>query len=301
MSLKHRAEYAAVAAATALSGSLPLAASQRALAAVARCYFERGGRRVGYALTNLRIAFPELSETRRRAIGRESYVHSAWNVLDWLRSTHWSESEISDRFEVSGLERLRAALAQGRGALAVTLHTGNFELFAKVAPVWGVPVSHVGRTMSNRRLYERVLHERTRTGAEVIDRRSAAPAILRALRRGHVVVLLIDQYARRNQSVFAPLFGKRCSTTAGAATLALRTGAPVVPLYSVRVGPDRHRAHILDPIEVPASGDRRRDIERATAAYNAALERVIREYPEQWMWAHRRFRHSPDLDGPVYG
>ena len=300
MSLRHRAEYAAVLAASSVANSLPLAAAQRALATAARCYFDRGGRHVGYALTNLRIAFPELSESARRDIGRESYVHSAWNILDWLRSSNWSGPEISSRFEASGLENLRAALARGRGAFTVTLHTGNFELLGKAAPLWGIPFSHVGRPMGNRWLYARVLHERTRTGAEMIDRARAAPAILRALRRDRAVVMLIDQYSRRHQSVFVPLFGKRCSTTAGVATMALRTGAPVLPFYTVRVAPDRHRVCVLPPVEVPSSGDRGRDIERSTAAYNAVLEGVIRAFPEQWMWAHRRFRHSPDLEEPVY-
>jgi KDO2-lipid IV(A) lauroyltransferase len=100
--------------------------------------------------------------------------------------------------------------------------------------------------------------------------------------------------------VFVPLFGVRCSTSAGVATLALRTGAAVLPCYVLRAGPDRHRGIFAPELEVPVSGDLQQDIKVATAHYNAALEKIIRANPEQWMWGHRRFRHSPDLKSDPY-
>jgi KDO2-lipid IV(A) lauroyltransferase len=295
MTARHWAEYAAFRAALALAGRVPPAQLRRAAAAGARRFFDRGGRRVGYALINLRIAFPELDEGARRAIGRESYVHTAWNALDTLLAFHWSERQIAERVELVGLEHLRAALALGRGVLGLTLHLGSFELAAKAVPLHGVPVTLVARPMANRRLYAWLVRERTRTGAQLIDREGAARDILHALRAGRVVEQMIDQYAKRKHAVFAPLFGKRCSTTASVATFALRTGAPVVPFYTHRVGADHHRAVLLPRLELAPSGDRERDIERATARCNQVLEGIIRAHPEQWMWAHRRFRHSPDL------
>ena len=114
------------------------------------------------------------------------------------------------------------------------------------------------------------------------------------------MIVLNDQYSSRARGVFVPLFGVRCSTSIGVATLALRTGAPVVPAYVVRDGPDHHTITFLPPLEMEVSGDREGDIEAATARYNRALEEIIRRHPEQWMWAHRRFRHSPDLKGDPY-
>ena len=75
----------------------------------------------------------------------------------------------------------------------------------------------------------------------------------------------------------------------------------MVPAYCVRLGPDRHRLTILPALETPDTGDRRKDAELLTARSNAALEEIIRAHPEQWMWSHRRFRHSPDLPGDPYG
>jgi KDO2-lipid IV(A) lauroyltransferase len=154
--------------------------------------------------------------------------------------------------------------------------------------------------MANSLLYARVLRQRSRTGNLVIDRRKAARAILRALRSGCTVGILNDQYSRRTRGVFVPLFGLRCSTSAGPATIALRAEAPVVPMYVIRDGPDHHRLVVQPPLELPRTGDRSRDILEATARMNGALEPIIRAHPEQYMWGHRRFRYSPDLEGNPY-
>jgi KDO2-lipid IV(A) lauroyltransferase len=184
--------------------------------------------------------------------------------------------------------------------LGLTLHLGSFELMAKALPLHGVPLTLVARAMANRRLYAWLVRERTRTGAELIDREGAARDILRALRAGRLVEQMVDQYAKRKHGVFAPLFGARCSTAASVALFARRTGAPVVPCYTHRLEPERNRIVCLPPLELPVGADRKIDVEAATARCNAALEQIIRSHPEQWMWAHRRFRHSPDLPGLRY-
>jgi KDO2-lipid IV(A) lauroyltransferase len=255
---------------------------------------------VGFALANLRIAFPELDEAQRRELGRRSYVHFAWNLVEWARSLEWEPEELLARVRVEGLDYARAALAAGRGAIVMSLHMGNFELAVRAAVLHGVPASITGRPMANPRLWDRVQRGRKATGAELIDVRGGAPEMLKALRGNRLVAVMIDQYARRTRAVLAPLFGVRCPTSAGIATLALRTGAPVIPFYTVRESPDRHRAAFLPPLDMPDSGDRKADIEAGTAVCNAQIERLIREYPDQWWWAHRRFRNSPDLPDLEY-
>ena len=120
-------EFQALRLSSSLIRGLPLPAAQRLGAAAARRIFNRGGERVGYALVNLRIAFPELSEEARREIGRQSYVHFAWNLIDNARLQRWSNEEISKHIRFEGLEHLRAALEEGRGALILVPHMGNFR------------------------------------------------------------------------------------------------------------------------------------------------------------------------------
>jgi KDO2-lipid IV(A) lauroyltransferase len=281
---------------------LPLATARRWARGIAQLVWSIGGRRVRWTQFNLRVAFPDLEPEERTRIGRESYEHLAMNVIDFVRALSWDEDELMRHVTVVGEENLRKALAQGQGAFLLTLHLGNFELAARVFGALGIPTLLLGRPMANSRIYERLTQSRTAAGSELINRKNAVSSILRAIRSGQLVVILNDQYSRRRRSCFVPLFGARCSTSVGLATLVMRTGAPVLCGYVVRDAPDHHTATFLPPLEpIEPTGDRAKDIERATAGYNRALEAVIRSHPEQWMWAHRRFRHSPDLEPDPYG
>jgi KDO2-lipid IV(A) lauroyltransferase len=157
------AEWSAYRAARALLGSVPLARAQRIGAAAARRVFDRGGKRVDYVLANLRIAYPELAESQRREIGRESYVHFAWNLIDVARSARWTEADLLARVEVEGREHIDAALAPGRGAIAVMAHLGSFEVAMRVAPALGYPVTVIGRPLGNRLLRRDMRAQRTST------------------------------------------------------------------------------------------------------------------------------------------
>lgn len=300
MRLRHRVEYAAFVAGSWLVRALPERTALRLARQVGRLWFARGGKHVRYALANLRVALPGRDEAERRAIARRSYECLAENAIEVIRAADLDDAELLRRVTFRGLEHVHKALEDGRGVLALTLHLGNFELAIKTAPLCGVPAVAVARPLGNPLLYDHLARNRTSTGAELIDRRRAAAGILRALRRNRVVGILNDQYSRRTRGVFAPLFGARCSTSAGLATLARRSGAAVLPFYAVRVGPGRHEARFLPPLDL-ATAEGEDPVVALTTRFNAVLEGFIREHPEQWMWAHRRFRHSPDLPDLRYG
>ncbi len=293
-------EWAAYRVGAATLRAIPAPVAQRLAERIAGRLFDRGGTRARWTLTNLRLAFPDRSEEELRRIGRASYVHFAWNLLDFARSELWTEDEIRAHIRFEGIDHVHDALKRGRGALGLTPHLGNFEFAILGGPLYGMPTAAIARPMRNALLYRRVIAQRTRTGAVVIARRDAVRPILRALRDGRMVGFANDQYSRRSKGVLAPFFGYRCWTAAGIATIALRTGAPVLPGYVIREGPERHVVRFEPPLELPRSGDLRRDIAEGTAVMNAALERIIRAYPEQYMWGHRRFRRSPDLPGNPY-
>lgn len=300
MSPRAAAELTLYRAAGALVPRLPPSWTHALARAAARAAFRLGGRRARWTLTNLRFAYPDASEGSLRAIAAASYQHFACNLIDFLRCARWDDAELERHVTLHGLENLRAARALGRGVLVLTGHLGNFELGGRACVLGGFPVAAVARPMRNAALYASIRNQRKAHGVRVIDKRNAAPRVLRALRRGEVVVILNDQYARRARAVFAPLFGLRCSTSAGLALLALRSGAPVVPAYMCREGGDRHVGFFQPALDFSPSGDRERDVLELTALCNAALEAMIRKHPEQWMWGTRRFRHSPDLPGNPY-
>lgn len=302
MSLRHRSEAGLFALATAAVRALPLGFAYWLAALLARGVFLYGGKRVRWTLANLRIAFPELSEQQRVIIGRDSYSHFAWNLVDFAISERWTDDEVRARVSITGLEHICEPLEQARGVLVLTLHLGNFELGARAGSLAleKFRPAAVSRPMRNPILYDRLTRSHAGGATELIHRTGAAPRILRALGEGRPVGVLIDQYSRRARGVLVPFFGVRCQTSAGIATLALRSRAPVVPFFVVREGPLRHSAYFLPPVDTRRSGDLREDIRAATAGYNAALEGLIRRYPAQWMWGHRRFRHSPDLSYDPY-
>jgi KDO2-lipid IV(A) lauroyltransferase len=293
-------EYAGIRLGARLARGIPLPRAQAVAGAGARRLFDRGGERARFALANLRVAFPDAADSELRAIGRESFAHVAWNALDLLRAEPWSAPELRARVDFCGLEQLDRALAEGKGAFLLSAHLGNFELAGRALAARGYAVHGVWRFMRNPWVRRHVLAERARFGLVSVDHRRALTPILRALRARGVVVIVNDQYSRRTQGIFVPFFGLRASTSAGIATLALRTGAPVLPAFALRDGADHHTVSIEPPLDRPAAEDRDAAIAELTARGNAAMEAAIRKHPEQYMWAHRRFRHSPDLDRDLY-
>ena len=294
MSIRHGVEYALYRGIALGVRLLPLEVSRALAALAARATFRLSRRHLFEALENLRLAFPDLDPDQRLALARESQVHLFWNLIDVMRMERWGPADIERRCDLEGSEHIDAALARGKGVILLTLHLGNFELAVRRFAMYGAPTLVLNRPLANPLLQRLIASSRERTGARLADRERAAAPMLRHLRKNGIVAALNDRYARSN-AVFAPLFGVRAATAAGIATLALRTGAAVLPSYITRDGRDHHHIRVLPALESPVTGDRKRDIEAATAAHNAALEQIIRAHPEQWMWRHRRFRHSPDL------
>jgi KDO2-lipid IV(A) lauroyltransferase len=195
--------------------------------------------------------------------------------------------------EVEGLEHLERAATPGRGVLLLTAHLGNWELLAAAHVLTGRPLSEVVRPLDQPVLDRLVARLRRRTGVEVIPKQRGLRGILDALRRGRMVGILLDQNASRAEGVFVPFFGTPASTSRGMALAALRSGAPVLPVF-IRRGPDgRHRVQIQPEVLRPVN----RDPTAFTAALTAAIEAEVRRVPEQWLWAHRRWRTRPPGEG----
>jgi KDO2-lipid IV(A) lauroyltransferase len=287
-------QYAALRIGALMLHVLPLRLTQAVAGAVARRTTTMSRRHHREAMENLQIAFPDLDPAEHERIARESQVQLFWNGIDVARSQFWTPAQTSSRLGFEGREILDEALAEGKGVLILSLHIGCFELAVRGFGMTGVPFMVLSRPVENPFVQRYLIRSREQFGSEIVDRGNAARPMLRQLKRGGMVGVLNDRYVRGN-SVFVPFFGVRAATSTGVATFAVRTGAVVLPGFMVRDGPDHHLIRILPRVEVPPTGDRAKDIEASTAAYNRALEAVIRQYPEQWMWRHRRFRHSPDL------
>ncbi len=249
------------------------------------------GIRRGVALDNLRNAFPQLGEKERRRIARGAYVNMAYAVMEGLTSTQLSEEGIAKAVVTDNWAPVQAALDAGKGVLVASAHIGGWELLGEVLARRGVRLHAVIRSLKGA-LNAQIIESRRRSGMRLISPRGAVLSSVRALKRGDMVAMLVDQVLPADRGVFVPFFGRPACTTPALSMAAVGSGAPVFLLLSVREG-DHLRLFIEGPIPVPDTGDRKRDIVQHTAAVTQAIERYIRRYPDQWLWLHRRWKVQP--------
>jgi len=247
-------------------------------------------------LENLAQALPERSEKERQAIARGAYITMARAVLEALADVDrmppgWEQEEVVG---AEAWQALQAHLATGKGALLVTAHFGNWELLGEILIHRGMPINALVRPLKGA-LNMRIAENRLRAGAGLIYPRGAVQEIVDAVGRGESVYMLLDQ-GIPTKGVFVPFFGRLASTTPAMAVAAQRTGVPAWVVMGVRDGL-RMRVHIEGPFAPPPVQEGKDPITEHTALVTAGLERIIRQYPEQWLWLHRRWKYAPPSQG----
>ncbi|MFN0085370.1 MAG: lysophospholipid acyltransferase family protein [Blastocatellia bacterium] len=250
---------------------------------------------------NLRLAFPDSSEAERDRIKRGVFRNLGRLLGEISRFPGLDRQKIESIVAYEGLENYLEAAGRGRGVILLTGHIGCWELSVFAHSIYGYPMSFLKRNVDNP-LVERLAESyRSRFGNRGIDKRNSVREILKTLKSGGVVGILADLNASREEGVFAEFFGLPASTTAGVATLALRTSAAVVPGYLVwDEAAQIHRLHFEPAIETIDTGNQKEDVIANTRRYAAALEAIIRRHPDQWLWIHRRWRTRPEGEREIY-
>ena len=200
------------------------------------------------------------------------------------------------RVEFEGDERVRQAYAQGKGVLFVTGHFGFWELQAMVHALRLRPMAVVARALDNRALNDLLERIRTRTGNTVIYRQGTIRRVLRLLHAGEGVGILIDQHIQSRDAISVTFFDRPAATTSVVAALALRTGAPVVPLFALPLGGGRYRMIYEHPVQPPPE-DAPDAVHDFTQRCTDVLEMYVRRHPELWLWMHRRWREDDSAAG----
>jgi KDO2-lipid IV(A) lauroyltransferase len=292
--MKHRLEYRAVRFLILLVRAMPppVVDGCGALLGLAFYIFDRPHQRI--AERNVAAAFPARSPRERSLIVRAAFAHFGRLLFQILKFSTLSPEAMLARVEFEGEDRVRSAHAQGKGVLFVTGHFGFWELQAMVHALRLPPMSVLARALDNRALNELLEHIRTRTGNSVIYRQGTMRRVLRALEAGEGVGILIDQHIQSRDAIYVDFFGRPAATTAAVAALALRTGAPVVPLFALPLGGGRYRMVYERPVEPPPAGAKNA-IQDFTQRCTDVLEMYVRRHPELWLWMHRRWRD----DGPA--
>jgi KDO2-lipid IV(A) lauroyltransferase len=245
------------------------------------------------ALDNLTYAFGHEKQAEEiEKIARQVFINLVLVVFEIGWSLQLDERRLFKHFKIEGYHHIKKAYEKGKGVLVLTAHLGNWELLSVLAKMIKFPQSVLVRPLDFKPLDHFVFKIRTRFGGKMIPKQRSFRKIFRCLARGELVYLLMDQNVDWYEGVFVDFMGHRACTNKGLALLALKTGAPVVPVFMVREKSGFRAEFGLEVVTVK-TGDRQKDIEINTQEYNRVIESFIRRYPDQWFWVHQRWKTKP--------
>lgn len=302
MTLRQRLEYAAVRVLLTFLGSLPRRSARWLGAAVALLIgrFAGGLRRVG--LRNLAIAFPEQTLQQRSTILRRMYRNLGWLLAEFAQMREYTPAFVQQQLlRYEGLEHYTAAMQAGRGVLVLTGHLGAWELSSFAHSLLGRPMGMVIRRLDNPLVDEMVNGTRCMHGNRILHKDDFARGLLRAMHAGESVGILMDTNMTPPQGLFVPFFGEEACTASGLARVARKTGAAVIPgflLWSDAEG--KYVLRFGEPLTLQQTEDLEADAWANTALFARVTERYIREYPDQWLWLHRRWKTRPPGEQAIY-
>jgi KDO2-lipid IV(A) lauroyltransferase len=247
------------------------------------------GSRRRIARVNLALCFPELDQGARNRLLHANLRNTVIGALELLRAWYAPGKTLRGMADIDGLDRLNAALAEGRGVLLFTGHFTHTELAVRlISEALGRPVRTVIRRHNSLCLETAYEAARARVFGPTIAKKDVR-GLLRALQSGDAVTYSADQNFTY-QAVFAPFFSVPAATLTSTSDLVRRSGTKVLPLWFHRDQHGRYQIEIAEPWPGWPSEDRQRDAER----YMYELEQVVRRHPEQYLWVHRRFKTRPE-------
>jgi KDO2-lipid IV(A) lauroyltransferase len=249
---------------------------------------------VNRAVAHLRIAFGgEKDEQEIRRLVREMFRHLALNFVDTVRITTMDPDTIREVCIPHDIERVWEALRKGHGIIGLGSHTGCWELLGVYLSVIGVPVSAIAQRIYDPRLEKMLTEIRAGGGMHTISRGHDTRDIIRVLKEGGLLGVLIDQDIRV-KGTFVDFFGRPAYTATAPAQLSLKYKSPILPIFTYRDSEHRHHVCIGEPVAIEPTGDFEQDVRNLTAECSKVTERFIRDHPEQWVWFHERWKTRLD-------
>ena len=301
-----RVEYAAARAAFAVFGVLPRGTAIWLCTGIVRIVplFLKDLRRTG--LRNLEIAFPEKDQAEREQILAGTFENLGRVLGELSQVKKLSKERLAEIIDFELDDESKALYArnkaEGRGVLITTGHLGNWEMLVLGFAALYEPISYLARPLDNPMIDDMLTERRTRFGNNPINKTNSAMLAIKILRTGGILGILSDVNAHPKEGVFVPFFGVPACTTSGAAMMAIRADAFIYPTFCVWDKAIKRYRFVHGPLLEPSkTGDLKRDIIETTAAYTAEIEKIIREYPDQWMWIHKRWKTRPPGEKDIYG
>jgi len=294
-------EYWALRLMVAVVGALPRSLARAAGAGLGWLAWRLSSRLRRVGLRNLEIAFPQMPEAERLVILRRLYRTLGWQIAEFCQMRRYTAEQASRFIRYDGLEHYLAARAKGKGVLVLTAHLGAWELSSFYHSLMGYPMSMVIRRLDNARVDAFVNGIRSLHGNSVLHKDDFARGLLKAMHRGETVGILMDTNMTPPQGVFVPFFGVQACTASGLARVAMHSGAAVLPGFLAwHADEKKYVLHFGEELQLVKTGEPEGDIVANTALFTATLERYIRQYPEQWLWVHRRWKTRPEGEKSLY-
>lgn len=244
---------------------------------------------------NLRAVFAgEKTEAELSRIARESFRNLGRVGIELMHVPEMDRAFVDRHVRVIGREKVDAALKEGKGIIFLTAHFGSWEMLNIASSILGYPMVALARVQKHPKSDAYLNDLRRSKGSEVIYKGMPVREILRALKGGRIVGILSDQDGGRN-GAFVPFFGRMSSYPKGVAAFALRTGAPILPAFIFRENIVNHRIEVEGPLVFPEGDLSEEEKEKhILRQFAELLEGKVRKDPTQWLWAHRRWKSTPD-------
>ena len=245
------------------------------------------------ALHNLKMAYPEKSLEDIARIAKGAYRNLAIVCAEFFDLLKMGRDDLSRIMDIEGLENVQRALARKKGLILFGAHFSNWELMAAASSVMIPPAVMIYRPLDNPFLERVVKFVRTAKGNTLVPKKRAMLQMIRRLAHSGAVGMLIDQNVSWKEGIFVDFFGRPACTTDGLAQIVLKTGAPVLPGFLVRKPDGRYRLIIMEAIDIIRTGNWEADVKANTQRFTSVIEEMIRQYPEQWLWLHQRWKTKP--------
>ncbi|HTS06470.1 MAG TPA: lysophospholipid acyltransferase family protein [Candidatus Eisenbacteria bacterium] len=299
--MRRKLEYAAAWPFLKIMGILPRRLARGVAIGIAQLVYVFHVRLRQVGMHNLEMVFPEKSIAERKKILRGVFTSLGRQLAELCQFPRYTPQNIDEVVVYDALENYERAYARGKGVLFVTAHFGGWELSAFAHSLHGHWVNIVMRPMDNPYLDRLLQRYRTMHGNKVVPKDDFIRGLLAAMKCGETVGILMDTNMTPPQGVFVDFFGIKACTASGLARIALRTDAAVVPGFTIwdeSLGKYRLR---FDPaIQLVRTGNLEADIIANTQRFTKVIEDYVRQYPDQWLWVHRRWKTRPEGEKPLY-
>ena len=288
----HWVEYALLRAVVALLSPFGIRRASNIGARIGALGYWPLGIRRDVVTRHVAACFPGLDAPDRAALARSSYEHLGRVAMESALMSRLGPESLRALFEnVEGWDVIERGRARGRGLVLVAGHLGNWELSGACLAALGVPLAAVAKRQLNPLVDRFVNRTRRRLGMVVVFDDEAVRKLPRLLKDGHGIGLLADQ-AGLGAATHVPFFGRPARTPRGPAVFALRFGAPLIYVLAARQPNGRFTLH-LEEVPVQSTGNLEADVDATVTRFTAVLEKWVRRYPGQYLWAHRRWKRQP--------